>query len=741
MGRWVLALVLVSSARLLSGATVVVNDTSGAYHDPGCGTSGTGLCSIVDAIAFANAHDGADTIHFNLPGAGVVDVAPGGTFLPPLTDAAGVAIDGFSQPGAAANTLNLGSNAIWRIRVFGGTMGFGITAFDLPSSNNVIQGMILEGWFDGVGISGSDNRVSGNFIGGGVSGGFGNGNGVRLHDGAKRNLVGGLTPQDRNVISGNGYGIFVEDAGTSDNVIQGNFIGLTQAADGPHYNFRGILVWEGATDNRIGGSVPGARNVIGGSSTNGIELIGPSSGTRIEGNFIGTPDGATALWNQAGVYIQGSANNVVGGAAPGSGNVLSGNGWGVTIEGIGAEGNRVVGNRIGTNVDGTAALPNEGGVGIGFHARNNVVGGPTSGERNVISGNVSEGVLLGGVCTENSVIGNFIGTDASGSLPIGNGISAFGEGAGVLIADRAFRNRIGGGAPGEGNVIAYNGGLDISGAGIRILPGGAGGDSFGNTILSNSIHSNTGLGLDLENLGTAPNDPGDKDGGANARQNYPVIAAVSQSGGVTRVQGTLDSSSMTSFTLQFFSNSQCDNRGSGEGQNFLGSATVLTDLAGHVDFDVLLPSLVPDGYRVTATATDSDGNTSEFSACFPQASSFYTMTPCRVVDTRDPAGEVGGPALSAGTERSFPIAGRCGVPPGAQAVALNVTVTQPTSLGNLRLFPLGSVRPLTSILNYQSGQTRANNVIGSLGNGRVVVRCDQFNGSAHVVIDVNGYFQ
>ena len=193
--------------------------------------------------------------------------------------------------------------------------------------------------------------------------------------------------------------------------------------------------------------------------------------------------------------------------------------------------------------------------------------------------------------------------------------------------------------------------------------------------------------------------------------------------------------------MQFFSNAQCDTNGFGEGQNLVGSATVPTNGAGHADFDVLLSSLVPPGYRVTATATDSDGNTSEFSACFPQASSFHTVTPCRVVDTRDPAGEYGGPELGAGSERTFRIVGRCGIPDGAQAVSFNVTVTQPTALGNLRLFPVGSIRPSTSILNYRNGQTRANNVIGSLGgDGRVVVRCDQFTGTAHVILDVNGYF-
>jgi hypothetical protein len=735
-----------SLAHSVSGATIVVNDQSSAYHGSGCGVTGTGLCSLVDAIAFANVHPGSDAIHFNIPGGGTRTILPSAP-VPALTDDAGVTIDGFTQPGASPNTLPVGNNTVWRVRLSAAsvmTPGSGIL---IQSDNNVVRGLMLEKWSDGVRItSASGNQIGGNLLGSEPEGG-GNGFGVFLEAGASANRVGGTTPADRNVMSRNSYGIYVTDVGTSNNLIQGNLIGLTSSG-AVGQNSRGITIVNGSNSNVVGGTLPGAGNVISGNELIGIEMAF-SSGNRIEGNFIGTTaDGLAApptffyAQYQGGVAISSeSHDNAIGGNQPGAGNLISGNGQAVLMNGFNVTGNRVEGNRIGTNAAGTAAIPNGRGVGIGFNARGNIVGGTSPAQRNIISGNDGEGVLLDGSCTENAVIGNFIGVDISGSAPLGNGRVGTIETSGILIAPSAFRNRIGGVLPGEGNVIAYNGGSILPGAGVRVLPGAGSGDSFSNSILSNSIHSNTGLGIDLENIGPEPNDAGDEDAGANARQNYAVISAVSPSNGVTRVQGTLDSTPSTTFTVQFFSNAQCDTNGFGEGQNLVGSATVPTNAAGHADFDVLLSSQVPPGYRVTATATDSDGNTSEFSACFPQASSFYTVTPCRVVDTRDPPGQYGGPALAAGSERSFRIAGLCGIPDGAQAVSFNVTVTQPTALGNLRLFPVETIRPSTSILNYRNGQTRANNVIGSLGgDGRVVVRCDQFTGTAHVIIDVNGYF-
>jgi VCBS repeat protein len=121
---------------------------------------------------------------------------------------------------------------------------------------------------------------------------------------------------------------------------------------------------------------------------------------------------------------------------------------------------------------------------------------------------------------------------------------------------------------------------------------------------------------------------------------------------------------------------------------------------------------------------------------------FYTVTPCRVVDTRAPTGPTGGPPLAAGAARTFVLAGSCGVPPTATAVSVNVTVTQSTAIGDLRLFPGGNPPPLVSTINYKAGQTRANNAVASLGpSGDITLRCDQPGGTVDLILDVNGYFQ
>jgi uncharacterized repeat protein (TIGR01451 family) len=122
--------------------------------------------------------------------------------------------------------------------------------------------------------------------------------------------------------------------------------------------------------------------------------------------------------------------------------------------------------------------------------------------------------------------------------------------------------------------------------------------------------------------------------------------------------------------------------------------------------------------------------------------SFYALAPCRVVDTRNANGPLGGPALVAGAQRTFTLAGQCGVPAGARAVSLNVTVAGPTAAGDLRLFAGGTTAPAATTINYRAGQTRANNAIPALGaTGILAVLCDQASGSVHLILDVNGYFQ
>jgi hypothetical protein len=148
----------------------------------------------------------------------------------------------------------------------------------------------------------------------------------------------------------------------------------------------------------------------------------------------------------------------------------------------------------------------------------------------------------------------------------------------------------------------------------------------------------------------------------------------------------------------------------------------------------------------TITVTNPDGQAATSASgilTITAPNNFFTVTPCRVVDTRNPAGPLGGPSLVAGADRSFVLAGQCGIPADALAVALNMTVVLPTDgPGHLTLYPGGAPLPLASTINYRAGQIRANNAIIPLGSaGDIVVRCGQGSGTADMVIDVNGYFR
>jgi uncharacterized repeat protein (TIGR01451 family) len=121
---------------------------------------------------------------------------------------------------------------------------------------------------------------------------------------------------------------------------------------------------------------------------------------------------------------------------------------------------------------------------------------------------------------------------------------------------------------------------------------------------------------------------------------------------------------------------------------------------------------------------------------------FFTIPPCRLVDTRLAMGPLGGPALGAQTTRRFTLIQQCGIPPSARALSVNLAVTGATAPGNLRLFPVGAALPVVSSINYSVAQTRANNGIVSLGpDGDLDVFCGQGSGTVHLILDVNGYFE
>jgi hypothetical protein len=151
----------------------------------------------------------------------------------------------------------------------------------------------------------------------------------------------------------------------------------------------------------------------------------------------------------------------------------------------------------------------------------------------------------------------------------------------------------------------------------------------------------------------------------------------------------------------------------------------------------------PISLGVTVTATPGCPATGGVSVTVdPACASFYTVTPCRIVDTRNANGPYGGPALVAGANRTFVFAGHCSIPATAKAVALNVTATNQTTGGSLTLYAGGTTQPIIPTIDYNVGKTRANNAIVSLGaSGDITVFCGQGSGSVDMLIDVNGYFQ
>lgn len=514
-------------------------------------------------------------------------------------------------------------------------------------------------------INNGTNLIYGNLIGTELTGKLALGNnfaGITLST-ASNNIIGSATAAGRNIISGNRQdGVFLT-ASSSANILQGNYIGTGIAGTNAVRNlFNGISL-SAAGANTIGGTSVGARNLVSGNSGHGIDLGNGSTGNTVLGNYVGTDvNGASAVSNSlCGISIEGSGNTV-GGPTASARNLISGNGQdGVFINGSGATGNLVHRNYVGTTAGGGSALRNgRAGVGIS-QAPSNAVSG------NLLSGNVDAGIYLYGAgAVGNTVQGNTIGLDATGSFGIGNlqegiylELAATNTIGGSAVASRnlvsanatrgiylvnssrntlqgnwigvaanglssvpnvfhnieldmaSSGNQIGGSQPGAGNLSANAPAAGGPYAGIRIRDG-----CINNTLSGNSLFNNGGLGIDLGAFGVAVNDACDADTGANQLQNYPVLTQ-SVSGNGTGVRGTLNSTASTTFNVQFFGSPSCDSSGNGEGQIFLGEKTVTTSNTCSGSFVASLPITIPTGYVVTATATDPLGNTSELSACTP----------------------------------------------------------------------------------------------------------------------------
>jgi uncharacterized repeat protein (TIGR01451 family) len=406
-----------------------------------------------------------------------------------------------------------------------------------------------------------------------------------------------------NRFPGTGDGIEIQANGG--NVIELNFIGTDIAGTAALPNGGNGIFINASPNNRIGGpSKSPAPNVISGNGRAGIAISGSNAvGNFVAGNLIGTDaSGTAALGNLIGIDVQLLAVTTIGGTVSGVRNIISGN----ATFGIGlgnSSGNLVQGNFIGTDITGTLALGNsQMGVQATTASANNTFGGTAPGARNVVSANGIHGFQIRQTGTDGNLVqGNLIGTQSDGTSSLPN------QGFGVLIENVANNNSIGGTAGGAGNVIAFNP------AGIRVASG------TGNAILGNEIFSNEGVGIDLGVDGITPNDPGDGDTGANNLQNFPVLTAATSGASGTTISGDLNSTPLTTFRIEFFSNLACDALGNGEGQVFVGSINVTTDPAGTTPINTTIPVVVPGGRVLTATATAPGGNTSEFSACIAVA--------------------------------------------------------------------------------------------------------------------------
>ena len=290
-------------------------------------------------------------------------------------------------------------------------------------TGNVLSGDGTEGIH--IGGASTDNLVEGDRIGVNAAGNaaFANTDSGVLIDGtSSHNTIGGTAVGACNVISGNGdRGIHI--SGASNNLVQGNLIGVNAAGNAAIANAdSGVLIDSNATNNVIGGTAVGACNVISGNGDRGVHISGASNNL-VQGNLIGlNAAGNAAIGNgDSGVLIDSNAtNNTIGGTTLGAGNVLSGNGLrGVHI--AGASNNLVEGNLIGLNAAGTGVLGNsDSGVLIDGSSTGNTIGGTTFAARNVISGNGFQGVHITNGASDNLVEGNAMGVNAAGTAPRGN---------------------------------------------------------------------------------------------------------------------------------------------------------------------------------------------------------------------------------------------------------------------------------------------------------------------------------
>ncbi len=670
--------------------TDVVDGNTSSDSAPLASRGADGKISLREAITAADNSSGLTEIEFNIPGGGTQTIAPASA-LPAITNP--VIVDATTQPGYSGTPLvqisgasaGAGANGV---KLSGGNSTVEGLAIDhFPGG----AGILIQ--------SAGDDTIAANYLGTNAAGTAAAANeyGIYVGSGAGGNTIGGSTAGEGNLISGNSVDGILLDPTTSNNLVQGNKMGTDAAGTAAIGNGTGTVVQGPA--NTIGGSTPADRNVISGNGAYGIEVIGTGANNSIEGNYIGTDvTGAAALGNSGiGVMIQ-TAGNTLGGGLAGAGNVISGNGdagvrltgslatgnfvqgncigvnaagngalgnakWGVLLDngadnnfvgtnGDGvddategnviaasaidanvsvqlATGNVIAGNFVGTNADGSVALGGATGIWVTSSSANTRIGTNADGisdseERNIISGNSGSGILVDGTSTSTVIAGNYIGAGATGLNALGNGYG------GIIVDGSATGTVIGGNSAVAGNLISGNSvcGVEISGSGSNALvqgnsiannigPGVAAANGASGVDLSQgSYFHNTGPGIDLNNDGVTANTGSKNAGLANDGMNFPVFTSTLLNGTTLTVAGYIGSAAneaaFANARVEVFQADR-NSTGFGQGQSYLGYLTA--DANGNFSGSMNASGLVRGDY-LTATATDASGNTSEFGPNF-----------------------------------------------------------------------------------------------------------------------------
>ncbi len=601
----------------LDGTTAVGNTGAGVFVAAGA----TGNTIGGSSSAARNLISGDAVVGIALFGAGTDSNVVAGNWIGTSISGDTAIPNGTTARFYAAYNAIIGGGVVIEGGASGNRIGTDGASGDFGDAN-LISGNDNDG-IDILGDGTSGNVVAGNLIGTNATGtaAVGNtGDGVFIVLGAAGNTIGGTSAAAANVISGNGNdGIDIE----ASCLIEGNLIGTNASGTGAVGNsIDGIFV--NSPGVTIGGTAAGAANVISGAGE-GEKGIDTEASCLVEGNLIGTNlsgDGLVFAMSD-GIFV-GSPGATIGGTSSAAANVISGNVFGIVIEGsclvegnligadaigsdapfngsgiivvepgatiggtsaaaanvISANGNGidieapclVEGNLIGTDAGGANAVENGAGIFVGGPGA--TIGGSTSAAANVISGN-GGGIEIQASCL---VEGNLIGTDKTGEAPLPN------QGSGVNV-DPPFDVTSSVNAVINGNTIAFNGG-----PGVGTLPG--------TTIEFNAIYGNGGPGIDLNDDGVTPNTP-------NGEYNTPILTSAAD--GI--ITGTLNGSPRRFYQVDFYANPASDaSAARPQGRDYLTSTTIFTDAAGNGTFSIRSSAIV------TATATANDGTTSEFSA-------------------------------------------------------------------------------------------------------------------------------